>query len=308
MDEILTHLLTAAPAPLADAIPAWWDAAAPLRDRFARPIDRALALGLTAPTPGAAFLGGYRAALHAMIPALGPHTRAALCASEAGGAHPRAIEARLEDGSLDGAKGFVTGARDADALLVLASRGDSGEGRRALVLARVDPGAAGVAFEDMPATPFVPDVAHCAVRFAGVTVTDVLPGDGWGDHVRPFRTREDVHVSAALGAWLVGVARRGEASHALVERLLGALASLHALAGAPPSSPAAHVALAGALAQLHGAVEAMEAWWPEAPERERALWARDRRILGVARGAREQRLTRAWEALSRPPGASSGGG
>ncbi|MFO0609040.1 MAG: hypothetical protein U0324_38090 [Polyangiales bacterium] len=303
MDAILTHLLAAPPAPLADAIPAWWEAAAPLRDRFARPVDRALALGLTAPTPGAAFLGGYRAALHAMVPALGAHTRAALCASEAGGAHPRAIEARLEDGRLDGAKGFVTGARDADALLVLAARGAAGEGRRPLVLARVDPGAPGVAFEDMPTTPFVPDVAHCAVSFVGVAAGDVLPGDGWGDYVRPFRTLEDVHVSAALGAWLLGALRRGEGPRPVVERMLGALAALHALAGALPSSPAAHVALAGALAQLHGAVEAMDAWWPEGPER--AVWARDRRILGVARGAREKRLARAWEALSPPRGGAS---
>ncbi len=91
-----------------------------------------------------------------MLPALGADTRAALCASEDGGAHPRAIAARLSGRALDGTKRFVTGARDADALLVLAARGESEGGRRDLVLARVDPDAPGVRFEDMPATPSSP--------------------------------------------------------------------------------------------------------------------------------------------------------
>ena len=314
MDEILTHLLSADPTPAADHLPSWWAAVAPLRERFQRPVERALALGLVAPTPGAAFVGGYRAALHAMIPGLGVHTRAALCASEEGGAHPAGIHTRLraigEGYALDGTKRFVTGARDADALLVLADRG-AGEGaRRALALVRVDPDAPGVRLEDMPATSFVPDVAHCAVTFAEtpVALEAVLDGDGWGAYVKPFRTLEDVHVSAAITAWLLGALRRHGGPRALVERLCAQAALLHGLASTSPESAAAHVALAGAFAGLHAAIEAMEPWWGDAPEGVRAMWARDRRILGVARYARDQRLARAWERLSPAPRASSGGG
>jgi len=314
VDEILTHLLRADPAPPAADLPSWWAAVAPVRERFERPVERSLALGLVAPTPGAAFLGGYRAALHAMVPALGVHTRAALCASEEGGAHPAGIRTGLratgEGYALDGTKRFVTGARDADALLVLADRGPGEGARRALALVRVAPDAPGVSFEDMPATSFVPDVAHCAVTFAGTPVAReaVLDGDGWGGYVKPFRTLEDVHMSAAITAWLLGALRRHGGPHALVERLCAQAAALHGLASAPPGSAAAHVALAGACAGLDAVIEAMEPWWGDAPGELRAVWARDRRILTVARHARERRLARAWEALRSTPRASSGVG
>jgi alkylation response protein AidB-like acyl-CoA dehydrogenase len=314
VEEILTHLLTADATPPAPELPAWWDAVADVRERFDRPIERALALGLVAPTPGAAFVCGYRAALGAMVPSLGPHTRAALCATEDGGAHPAGIQTRLTASAdahrLDGTKRFVTGARDADTLLVLADRGTGDGGRRALALVVVDPRAEGVAFEDMPATPFVPDVAHCGVAFTATPVAPaaVLVGDGWNDFVKPFRTLEDVHVSAALTAWLLGALRRHGGPRALIERLCAHAATLHGLAGLRAGSAAGHVALAGAFAGLHAILEAMEPWWADAPDAVRAMWARDRRILTVARGAREQRLRRAWEALSPARGASVGGG
>lgn len=33
---------------------------------------------------------------------------------------------------------------------------------------------------------------------------EVLPGDGYDDYIKPFRTLEDVHVHLALGAFLLG--------------------------------------------------------------------------------------------------------
>ncbi len=301
MDALLARLV-AGDATLAGAdLAAWWPACEPLRDRCTHTVERAMALALVAPTVGCAFVAGYRAALHALVPSLGPHTRAALCASEAGGAHPRAIHTRAtvtaDAVTLDGTKRFVTGARDADALLVLAVEGEPVDGRSALTLVCVPATAPGVTFDDMPVMPFVPDVAHATVSLAGVTLAPAarLAGDGWSDYVKPFRTLEDLHVQAAMTAWLVGVVRRAEGPHALTERLVAHALTLRALADATAEAAATHVALAGSVANLEGLFGALDAWMAQAPAAPRDAWERDRRILTVARSAREQRRVRAWE-------------
>lgn len=303
MDALLSRLV-AGDATLAGAdLSAWWRACEPLREGYAHTVERAMALSLVAPTVGCAFVAGYRAALHALAPSLGPHTRAALCASEEGGAHPRAINTRAvlsaEALTLDGTKRFVTGARDADVLLVLAVEGEPVDGRSALALVRVPATAPGVTFDDMPATPFVPDVAHATVTFERVTLAPAarLAGDGWSDYVKPFRTREDLHVQAAITAWLVGALRRARGPHALTERLVAHALTLRALADASTDAAATHVALAGAFANLEGVFGALDAWMAQAPADLREAWGRDRRILSVARNARAQRRARAWERL-----------
>src|SRR5262249_12301108 len=100
-------------------------------------IDAALSGGAAALSVGEAFLGGYRAALRALVPSL-PAGNVCLCATEEGGAHPRAIATRLElgDGNfcLRGRKKWVTGGPQADWLLVVASIGLDGEGKNRLRL------------------------------------------------------------------------------------------------------------------------------------------------------------------------------
>jgi alkylation response protein AidB-like acyl-CoA dehydrogenase len=304
MDALLARLVAGDATLAGDDLAAWWRACEPLRARCAHPVERAMALSLVAPTVGSAFVAGYRAALHALDPSLGPHTRAALCASEEGGAHPRAVNTRAtvtSDGvTLDGTKRFVTGARDADVLLVLAAEGEPVDGRRAFALVRVPASAPGVTFEDMPATPFVPDVAHATVTFEGVRLAAAarLAGDGWSEYVKPFRTLEDLHVQAAITAWLVGALRRARGPGALIERLVAHALTLRALADATVDAAATHVALAGAFANLEGLLGALDGWMAQAPDDLRDAWARDRRVLTVARSAREQRRVRAWERVS----------
>lgn len=311
--EVLTRLVAHDPTPAAGDIPTWWNATATLRARFSRSIDRAFVTALVAPTPGAAFLAGYHAAMGALVPSLGSDHRAALCATEDAGAHPRAIETRLVESAggytLDGVKRFVTGGRDADVLVVLATAGVTEDGRNRLALVTLPARTAGVTFDDMPELPFVPDVSHASVTFAGVKVAPEarLAGDGWTDYVKPFRTIEDLHVQAAVTAWLVGVVRRGDGDRALVERLVAHAASLLALADADRESPATHVALAGAFANLQAILDAMDTWWKVAPDDLRAMWERDRRLLRVASNARAQRLERAW-AILRSGGARGGQG
>jgi hypothetical protein len=107
---------------------------------------------------------------------------------------------------------------------------------------------------------------------------------------------EDIHVHAALVGWLVRIARL-HASDALVERLLGAAAAIACLAAADPASAGAHLALAGAVAQLHATVDELAPMWAAAAPKVRARWERDRALLQVAGRARAKRRESAWARL-----------
>src|SRR5262245_25603109 len=95
----------------------------------------------------------------------------------------------------------------AQSLLVVASTGNV-DGKNRLRVVRVPANAAGVRIEPAVA-PFVPEIAHARVTLDGVRVSagDLLPGDGYDDYLKPFRTIEDLHVHGALLGYLIGVAR-----------------------------------------------------------------------------------------------------
>src|SRR5262245_11666572 len=102
MRELLHFLLA---EPVDDAAPetesslaSWWEERRDLRARFASPIDRAIAGGRSAGRLGFAFAAGYHAALSALFPSIGDERFAALCATEEGGARPRAIRTSLSRG------------------------------------------------------------------------------------------------------------------------------------------------------------------------------------------------------------------
>ncbi|MCW5806067.1 MAG: acyl-CoA dehydrogenase, partial [Deltaproteobacteria bacterium] len=240
--------------------------------------------------------GGYREALRALVPdATGI---ASLCATEDGGAHPRAIATRLEGGRLTGKKKWATLASHAPTLLVVASIGADGAGRNRLRVVRVAANAPGVRLVPASAA-IVPEIPHAAVELDGVAVAegDVLPGDGYDDYLKPFRTVEDIHVHAALAGYLVGVARRHAFPRETIERLLAVALAAHALAGCDPKATATHLALAGVLAEARRAVEEAEAHWRARPaDAERTRWERDRALLDVAGKARAARREKAWGA------------
>jgi hypothetical protein len=167
-------------------------------------------------------------------------------------------------------------------------------------VARVASDALGVTVQPMPATRFVPEVSHAQLRFEDVRVADdaLLPGDGYDDYVKRFRTVEDLHVNAAIFGYLVREARRLEWPGPWIERAVAVLHGIRALAGEDASAPATHVALAGALAWTAALISESEKLWGESagdPACER--WTRDRELLGVAGGVRAQRTARAWERI-----------
>lgn len=274
--------------------PVWTEAVAGLDDS----VDRAALGGFMAPSVGLGFVAGYRSALDRMLPSLRGRA-AALCVTEAGGNHPRAIAARLagDPPVVTGEKVWSTAADTGDVLLVAASRGTR-NGRNDIGVAIVPAAQSGVTFHPMPPTPFVPDIPHYRVELDQARVERVLDGDGYDQIVKPFRTVEDIHVSAALTGHLLGVATHFGAPNAVRSDLIHALLGLRALARLDPLDPTGHIGLAGWLsAQERGLARLEDSLWPLADESTVARWKRDSPLLGVAGRARARRLTRGWEAL-----------
>ena len=316
--EDIEFLLHAAPAAAECAsVDLWWPRQVALFARHPHPIASAIAGGYAADRVAWAFCAGYQAALRALVPQLPADTLASLCVTEAGGNHPRAIRTTLLPHPdlpgkfiLDGHKRWTTLGPDS-ALLLVAARvaGAADAARVRLKLAIVHQGAAGVSLRTMSELHFIPEVAHAEVRFERVLVAeqDLLDGDGYARYVKPFRTIEDLHVHAAILAYLLREARRLAWPRAWIERALAALYALSALAREDASSPATHIALAGALATGAALLREAEPCWDAAGDDVASLrWKRDRGLLSVAGPAREKRIERAWERIDAEPSGHAG--
>ena len=302
----------------------WWRASGLGRQA---PVLIALHGGYAADRPGWAFAAGYQAALRALAaqpalrtgwPGWAPEDLAALCLTEPTGNRPRDLQATgrptAEGGwQLDGHKRWTTLGTACDQLLVVARDADVPvpEGAPPRLAAWVVPVAApGVALQAMPPTAFVPEVPHATLALAAVHLPAAarLPGDGWNEVGKPFRTLEDTLVPMAMLAHLLAEAQRLQWPTGWRQRALATLTALAAVAEAPPLDAATHVLLAGALDQAHALYAEADACYTATPGNPAATrWARDRPLLGVARGAREQRAAVAWQRLAAAVAASPGG-
>lgn len=288
-------------AAMADWWPRWREVAARADD----PVALAVAGGFGADRVGWAFASGYQAALRALVPGLAPHTVAALCVTEEGGNRPRDIATRIApagDGGwvVTGAKRWTTLGPASSLLFVVGALEGSAGPRPTLKVARIESGAAGLQLLPMPETRFVPEVPHARVALDRVHVAAdaLLPGDGYDDCVKPFRTIEDTFVTIAVLAYLLREARARGWQQAFAERCVAALVALADVAASPVGAPATHVALAGALQFALALYTDAGAHWAKAPgDAAAGRWQRDLGLFSVAAAAREQRAARAWQRL-----------
>jgi len=288
-----------APSATFESVDEFFRAFAPVAHETVDSVERAAEAGMLADRLGYAFAGGYQAALTRLVPALGRVPSASLSATEKGGAHPRTIETELAGGVLRGVKTFATLAGNVETLLVVATEGKDDAGRNRLKLVRLPRSREGVTLSPGPVTPFAPEIAHQRVTLNGVRVEpdEVLPGDGYDDYLKPFRTIEDVHVMAALLGHLVGSAMEGRWPPDVVEDALAGIVSLRSLNGEPAAATGTHLALGGVLRQITALLDRVEPLWASLPEAKRLRWKRDRPLLSVAGGAREKRLAAARATL-----------
>lgn len=265
--------------------------------QFTSSIERAITSGANADRLGHAFLGGYTAAITALDPTIGATERGALCATESGGGHPRAIQTTLENGKLNGTKHFVSGGSLATVLLVVAKAGEK-DGRPELKVARIAASRPGVTIEQGAPLDFIPEVPHGAVTFKDAIVDAVLEGDGYERYLKPFRTIEDVHVFGAVLGCLIanGLSVFPQST---TEQLLGVLAAILQLGHEDPRSPGVHLALAGVLSTAHALIDSLDVS-PLDPDF-RARLERDLPLLRIAQRVREARRVKAWEMVSPSP-------
>lgn len=263
----------------------------------------ALLGGFRSTCVGYTFASGYQAALHKLVPNLQTDKLYALCITEEQGNHPRAIETELtktERGwNLSGAKKFITGGTQADQLLVAATIGKDPQNRPLLKLVDVPALATGVVINPMPQLPFVPEIEHASVNFESVAInaSDILPGDGYDEYIKPFRTIEDLHVSLALCGYLLRIATRIQVSEKQLAQWMVVITSHVQLIEADPKDPLVHIQLAGVRQQLEDLITLLEPSWQQAEPTSFADWQRDKALQKVAGDARNKRTQTAWQTL-----------
>ncbi len=303
----LDHCLSApATVPPLDSVDQWWPGWAALAAQPSSPMALAMRGGFAADRVGWAFAAGYQSALRTLVPSLPVQALAAFCVTEEGGNHPRDIRTLITPGAgggfhVSGSKRWTTLGPQGTLLLVTGRHASAATDERpALKVALVQADQPGVTIVPMPETAFVPEVPHARIHLQDVAIdtASLLPGDGYSNYVKPFRTLEDTFVTAAVLAYLLREARARGWPADLRERLSAALSALAMVAQSHRDAPTTHVALAGALhwaAALYDEAGALWATTPEDPASRR--WLRDAPLFAVAAGARQQRAARAWERL-----------
>jgi len=280
-----------------------WQAYQRERAAGASPFAAAVVLASQVDRLGFAFAVGYPAALEHLVE--GVHLPCAFCVTEVNGNSPRAIETALlrkdDRYVLHGLKTFVTFGSHAETLIIVARVGAKPDGRPDLVVVQIPSSREGIVLEDLPETPFVPEVPHSSVRLDGVEVRaeERLPGDGYLEYVKPFRTIEDIHVVGATLGYLVGLARRTQGSLDWIAERSADLVALDRLLDAAPLDPRVHIALHGVYQRLTRFTDSGELAriLASAPDDERGRWERDRALLRVASKARAARFERATRDL-----------
>ncbi len=331
LDPVLSYLLSAKPEPLvaddepagwyrgfSDGVLASWKGKERDREADAGRVHFAHGLlgGFMADRPAWAMVSGHQGAIRRLAWECGGlHLMpeggiVAFCASEEGGAHPRAIQSSVDampDGDfvLNGQKRWATLAPSAAALLLIASVGREGDRNRLRALCvPSDRWGIGIAPMDAALGGLVaanPEVRHAVIDLKDVPVAaaELLGGDGYADAVKPFRTIEDLYIGAAMTAYNLALARRSGWPAAAVEDLLLLLATAEALAFGPLGEPAAHLGVAALGRATAGVREAHAAHWELVDEEAAAAWRRATTGVGVAVRAKELRRQAAWRRLGR---------
>jgi acyl-CoA dehydrogenase len=260
-----------------------------------------------------AFAGGYQCAIRRLLPELPPDAFVALLLSEGKRQRPDELLTTLRaagDGRflLEGEKSWVMGGAAADALLVVATRGVAADGRTESAMILLPAHTAGVTHESRQDALILPALPHGRVRFSSVDVQPgmILPGDGWTRYARPFRTIEDIHVSAAIAAHLAVHAIRREFPPALLATLAACILRLQDCTRADASDTVAHLLLAAAERELQQACVQANELLKQDDDAFARDWRANAAIVGLAIPARQKRLEKALAAMRRLADAQAG--
>ena len=269
------------------------------------PIDRAVIGGFITDSVAFAFSAGYCSALQSLVPELPTDKITSFCVTEEGGAHPRAIKTRLapvsdESGdqanTLNGEKKYITCANEADLILAAASEGAYDDGRNRIRMVKVDSRAPGVTITPMKDIHLVPEISHGMVAFNNVTIrnADLLSGDGYLNYIKPFRTIEDLHVTAAISGYLFRIACQYDWDREIKQTILCLIVTIRTLALSDPGAPAVHILTGDVLSRTRELIQRIDPYWEAVDKDTRNAWNRDKALMDIAGKARFRRLETAW--------------
>lgn len=302
----LTHLFAqlnaaaVASGPAPETLAQWRKSLRVGNDTFASAVESGAHAGQLA----FAFAGGYQAAIRRLLPSLAPDAFVALLLSEGKRQRPDELLTTLTptgDGNhfLSGEKSYVMAGAAADFLLVVARQGVVADGRACSAMILLPALAAGIAHEARHEAIILPALPHGRARFERVDVSPemILPGDGWTRYAKPFRTIEDIHVSAAIAAHLAVHAIRRGFPQGLVASLAACLSRLAECAYADVNDAAAHVLLAAAERELQQVCLQANELVKNDDDGFARDWRANFSITALAVPARAKRLEKALAAL-----------
>lgn len=268
------------------------------------PFVAAVTAALRADRLAWAFFCGYQGAIQAAFPAHAlPGTVSAFCVNESGRKITEietAITGLQGAQLLHGAKSWTLDGPEELQLFILArNKAGPAKGAGSLVCVRLPLCAPGVALAGRRPQGPVPELPHTEVTFNGVEVpaSYLLPGDGYSDHAKPFRLREDVFVTGCTLAYLLGEARLASWPTMWAQQCVAAIAGLHACSTLDPHRPETQVLTAGVLSLAGEVIHGSEFLWGRSASDKLGRWHRDLPLLSLGREARRQRVIKSWRSI-----------
>lgn len=263
------------------------------------PFEKAIYGGFSCQQFSFAFMAGYQAALEHMFPTIAPNKLKALCVSEAKGGHPKAIQTTFIDNQLNGVKTYITAGSDVEHLLVLCKTDAIVDGRAQLKMVHIPKSTNHMELIDFELS-FMKDVKHGKLKLNNTKIVDnqILPGDGFNDYTKPFRTLEDICVSAAYQAMLLRQAIENQWADDIKDQLLLNIYTLKNLLTLPLLGLETHVLLAANEANFNNLLPRIELNIDQtATSAFKADWMMNKKIIGLGEKIKEIRLAKARKRL-----------
>jgi hypothetical protein len=263
------------------------------------PIDKAIIGGFTSQQLSFTFLAGYHAALAKMFPSIAPNRLKALCISEAKGNHPKSFETTLINNRITGFKTYITGGTDVEDLLVLCKTDQQVNGRPFLKMVHIPATSEHIEISNFELS-FMQEIKHgkLALKNTPIESHQILDGDGYSQYAKPFRTLEDICISAAFQALLLRQAIDNQWKASLRDQLLLNIFNLKNLLDLPPAHQETILLVALAEQNFEALLPAIEQHIAHhATPSFQTDWARNKRVLSLSKQLKELRLAKARKQL-----------
>jgi hypothetical protein len=287
---------------LAEWLPVWRAEQEPYAERG--PFVCAVAASLRADRLAWAFFSGYQAAIQsAFADWVQPGSVHAFCVNESGRRLTDISSALHKESGhvfLRGSKSWVL-ANVADLTLFVLARISDGppKGPGSLAVVRLNLQTEGVLSGPPRPQAVVPELPHTDVCFDAVVLEpeQVVRGDGYSDHAKPFRTREDVFVTGCVLAYLLAQARSGSWPTRWCQKCIAAISGLYSCSRLDLQDDRTHILVAGVLSLAGEVIRESDTLWLDHQATAFGCWRRDYPLLSQGKDARRQRATSSWDRI-----------